>query len=113
MAAKWLKATLFGRQLSHGSDKESPQTFDEALQQPCPFDFEPEQVQGYGNEPNEEPFLNEPNQMPFLNEPNQMPYYGGEEQQQMPTLTPSNIGGVGASPGASAMKAAYNVSIYQ
>lgn len=33
MAANWLKATLFGRQLSHGSENDSPETFDDALQQ--------------------------------------------------------------------------------
>ena len=30
--AEWLKAKLFGRQLSHGSETEHPQSFDEALQ---------------------------------------------------------------------------------
>lgn len=30
--ASWLKAKLFDRQLSHGSDKEDPQSFDEAFQ---------------------------------------------------------------------------------
>ena len=31
--AAWIKAKLFGRQLSHGSDKENPQNFQEAFQQ--------------------------------------------------------------------------------
>lgn len=30
--ASWLKGKLFGRQLSHGSDKEDPQSFEEAFQ---------------------------------------------------------------------------------
>ena len=30
--AKWLKSVLFGRQLSHGSGTEDPQSFDEAFQ---------------------------------------------------------------------------------
>lgn len=29
--ASWLNRVLFGRQLSHGSDNENPQTFEEAL----------------------------------------------------------------------------------
>lgn len=95
MAAKWLKATLFGRQLSHGSDKESPETFEDALQ--SPFNFEPQQQQQQ--------------QMPM--EQSQGFEYGE------PTLTPySNISGAsnfsassGASPGASEMKAAYDVLI--
>lgn len=54
--AKWLKATLFGRQLSHGSDKDTPETFEDALQ--SPFSFEPQNVeqvqqQQYGYEPGE------------------------------------------------------------
>lgn len=31
--ASWLKAKLFGRQLSHGSENEDPQSFEEAFQQ--------------------------------------------------------------------------------
>ena len=31
--AKWVKKMLFGRQLSHGSDVEQPESFDDALQQ--------------------------------------------------------------------------------
>ena len=31
--ASWIKTVLFGRQLSHGSDKEDPKNFEEALQQ--------------------------------------------------------------------------------
>ena len=31
--ASWLKAKLFGRQLSYGSESEDPQSFEEALQQ--------------------------------------------------------------------------------
>lgn len=31
--AGWVKKVLFGRQLSHGSDNENPQSFDEAFQQ--------------------------------------------------------------------------------
>ncbi len=30
--ASWLKGVLFGRQLSHGSANEDPQTFEEAFQ---------------------------------------------------------------------------------
>lgn len=30
--ASWLKAKLFGRQLSYGSENEDPQSFQEALQ---------------------------------------------------------------------------------
>lgn len=30
--AAWLKAKLFGRQLSHGSEIEDPQSFEEAFQ---------------------------------------------------------------------------------
>lgn len=75
--AKWLKATLFGRQLSHGSDKDSPETFSEALQgQQSPFNFE-----------GPDPYM-----------------------QQQQTVTPSGLGAVGPSPGASEMKAAYTVS---
>lgn len=32
--ASWVKKVLFGRQLSHGSDTENPQSFEEALQPP-------------------------------------------------------------------------------
>ena len=32
--ASFVKKILFGRQLSHGSDTENPQTFEEALQPP-------------------------------------------------------------------------------
>ena len=32
--ASGLKAKLFGRQLSYGSENESPQSFEEAFQQP-------------------------------------------------------------------------------
>ena len=32
--ASWVKKMLFGRQLSHGSDTENPQSFEEALQPP-------------------------------------------------------------------------------
>lgn len=31
--ASWLKAKLFGRQLSYGSENEDPQSFEEAFQQ--------------------------------------------------------------------------------
>lgn len=31
--ASWIKSVLFGRQLSHGSDKEDPKSFEEAFQQ--------------------------------------------------------------------------------
>ncbi len=41
MAASWLKSVLFGRQLSHGSANEDPQTFEEA--------FQPELVQNVSN----------------------------------------------------------------
>ena len=30
--SKWLKSVLFGRQLSHGSENEDPQSFEEAFQ---------------------------------------------------------------------------------
>ena len=39
--AQKLKAFLFGRQLSHGSENESPVTFEDALQPN--FDFTPQQ----------------------------------------------------------------------
>lgn len=88
--AKWLKATLFGRQLSHGSDKDSPENFSEAFQNEDPFNFEQNQIGPYG-------------------------MLGEEIQQQtsMPTLTPANVGpsAVGPSPGDSQMKAAYTVSM--
>lgn len=78
--AKWLKATLFGRQLSHGSDKDSPETFSEALQeQQSPFNFEVLQDQSFGC----------------------------YEQTMTPGAVG---GAVGPSPGASEMKAAYTVS---
>lgn len=89
--AKWLKATLFGRQLSHGSDKDSPETFSEALQeQQSPFNFE-----GPAD--------------PYMQNVEEQQSYG---ENMMPTLTPSGVGAVqaGPSPGASGMKAAYTVS---
>ena len=41
--AGWVKSILFGRQLSHGSDTEDPQTFQEAFQPP-PLNMEIQQV---------------------------------------------------------------------
>ena len=35
---EWIKKTLFGRQLSHGSDNEVPETFEQALQQQNSFE---------------------------------------------------------------------------
>lgn len=82
--AQWLKKTLFGRQLSHGSDKDSPVSFEEAFQ--TPFNFEQEQQQ-YNVE-----------DMPTLT----------------PSQLPPGAAGIGPgaspSPGTSEMQAAYNVS---
>ena len=41
--AGWVKNILFGRQLSHGSDTENHQTFEEAFQPP-PLNMEIQQV---------------------------------------------------------------------
>ena len=35
--ASFIKKILFGRQLSHGSETENPQTFEQALQPPPPI----------------------------------------------------------------------------
>jgi hypothetical protein len=96
--AKWLKTALFGRQLSHGSDKESPETFSEALQQQSAFNFEDPYLQ------NVSPELQQEQQMPTLT-----PF--SPQQQQMPTTASYGASqAVGPSPGASEMKAAYTVS---
>ena len=42
--ASWLKAKLFGRQLSYGSENEDPQSFEEAFQQQ-PMQMPPEMMQ--------------------------------------------------------------------
>lgn len=42
--ASWLKAKLFGRQLSYGSENEDPQSFEEAFQQQ-PIQMPPEMMQ--------------------------------------------------------------------
>ena len=48
--AKWVKKMLFGRQLSHGSDTEEPQSFDDALQQQIP-QLEPQQTSNIATPP--------------------------------------------------------------
>lgn len=43
--AEWLKAKLFGRQLSYGSETEEPTTFEEALQSNAVPNIQPLQQQ--------------------------------------------------------------------
>ena len=81
--ASWLKAKLFGRQLSYGSDNAEPQNFEEALQQQ---QTEPQQ----------------PVQQPMGSYSDASPVPGPQIQQQVSF-------GETASPGAKGMKAAYEV----
>lgn len=99
--AGWLKAKLFGRQLSHGSENEDPQSFEEAFQQPQLQQAEQEFQQLQLN--TDDPF-NVPPPVQQLQATNVAP-----PMQQLQT---SNVasGYGGPSPGASEMKAAYEVS---
>ena len=85
--ASWLKAKLFGRQLSYGSDNPEPQNFEEALQQQ---QIEPQQSMGY------------PVQQAMGSCSEASPVPGPQIQQQVSF-------GETASPGAKEMKAAYEV----
>lgn len=94
----FLKKTLFGRQLSHGSDNENPQSFEEALQQQVSVEQSPE------------PMTLDPSLDPF-----DATLVQQQQQQQTPqasyNFASSNIAAANvASPGAKEMKAAYEVS---
>lgn len=111
--AAWLKAKLFGRQLSHGSEIEDPQSFEEAFQtqqvyQPA-VDPIPNLQQTANVSSDLDPLAPSPNIAPPV--PTLDAYGGPPQLLQMP----GDIGGVAQTlsvptPGAGEMNAAYKVS---